>query len=94
MFPDNICPPPSNPNGGQNVKTESLDSVSQPLQVGDRVRLTSKYQGRQFTPGEAGTIVTVLSAGFPRGMRAYQVRLDDGEATLYPAFYEEELERE
>ena len=30
--------------------------------------------------------------GFPQGMRVYQVRLDDGKATLYPTFYEEELE--
>jgi len=35
----------------------------------------------------------VVSAGFPQGMAVYQVRLDDGEATLYPSFYEEELGR-
>jgi hypothetical protein len=64
-----------------------------PLRVGDRVRLTPKYRGAQFRPGDAGTIVAVLSAGFPEGMVVYQVRMDDGEATLYPAFYYEELER-
>jgi hypothetical protein len=39
-------------------------------------------------------IVTVVAAGFPKGMTVYQVRLDKGEAALYPAFYEEELELE
>jgi hypothetical protein len=72
---------------------EPLDSMPQPFQVGDRVRLTPKYHGARFRPGDAGTIVSVLSPGFPKGIRVYQVRLDDGEATLYPAFYEEELER-
>jgi hypothetical protein len=67
--------------------------MPQPFRVGDRVRLTHKYQGRQFHPGDAGTIVAVLAQGFPQGMSVYQVRLDDGEATLYPTFYEEELER-
>ena len=65
-----------------------------PLQIGDRVRLTSKYCGVGFCPGDAGKIVAVLSAGFPKGMAVYQVRLDRGQATLYPAFYTEELEPE
>ena len=64
------------------------------LHIGDRVRLTSTYRGLGFCPGDAGRIVAVLSAGFPRGMAAYQVRLDKGQATLYPAFYTEELEPE
>ena len=63
------------------------------LQVGDRVRLTPEYRGALFRPGDAGTIVAVLSPGFPRGMTVFQVRLDDGKATLYPTFYGEELER-
>jgi hypothetical protein len=65
-----------------------------PFQHGDRVRLTSKYRGLGFRPGEAGTIVAVMSAGFPKGLTAYQVRLDTGQATLYPSFYSEELEPE
>ena len=64
------------------------------LQMGDRVRLTAKYHGLGFRPGDEGKIVAVLSAGFPKGMTAYQVRLDNGEATLYPSFYGEELEPE
>jgi hypothetical protein len=64
------------------------------LQIGDRVRLTCKYRGVQFHRGDAGTIVTVVAAGFPKGMTVYQVRLDKGEAALYPTFYEEELELE
>ena len=72
---------------------EPLDSIPQPLRAGDRVRLTFKYHGARFRPGDVGTIVTVLSASTPNGMKVYQVRMDDGEATLYPAFYEEELER-
>ncbi|HMF15295.1 MAG TPA: hypothetical protein VKE94_23435 [Gemmataceae bacterium] len=67
--------------------------MSESFQVGDRIRLTSKYHGRQYHPGDAGTIIAVVSAGFPPGMAVYQVRLDGGEATLYPTFYEEELER-
>jgi len=67
--------------------------IDQPLRAGDRVRLTSKYPGRQYRPGDLGTIVAVVRAGFPKGMAVYQVRLDAGKATLYPAFYEEELER-
>jgi len=66
--------------------------MATPLQVGDRVRLTCKYRGPRFRPGDMGTIAALMS-GFPQGMRVYQVRLEDHAATLYSAFYEEELER-
>ena len=72
---------------------EPPESNHQSLKVGDRVRLTSKYHGARFRPGNAGTIVAVLPASAPKGTKVYQVRLDEGEATLYPAFYEEEVER-
>jgi hypothetical protein len=67
--------------------------MSPPFQVGDRVRLTPKYRGSQFRSGDMGTIVAVLPPSSPQKGSVYQVRLDAGEATLYPAFYEEELER-
>ena len=38
--------------------------------------------------------MAVVSAGFPKGLTAYQVRLDSGQATFYPSFYSEELEPE
>jgi len=79
---------------GSAGKHRDLVQRPEPLQVGDRIRLTSKYRGRLCHPGEAGTIVAVVSAGFPLGTAVYQVRLDDGTAALYPAFYEEELERQ
>jgi hypothetical protein len=42
-------------------------------------------QQRSLT-GEAAAkfIKAVVAAGFPKGMKVYQVRLDTGEATLYP----------
>ena len=67
--------------------------MRQPLQVGDRVRLTPKYQGKQFHPGDTGTIVDVVPASSPQGETVYQVRLDAGKATLFPTFHEDELER-
>jgi DNA-binding NarL/FixJ family response regulator len=78
---------------GSAGKHRDLVQMPEPLQVGARIRLTSKYKGRQYHAGDAGTIVAVVSAGFPLGTAVYQVRLDEGTAALYPAFYEEELER-
>src|SRR5262245_2780840 len=78
---------PSLPAGGV------FSPMPAPLQVGDRVRHPSKHHCSRFRPGDLGTIVAAVSAGFPQGMRVYQVRVDDGEATLHPAFYEEELEQ-
>jgi hypothetical protein len=66
--------------------------MPQPLQVGDRVRLTHKYQGRQFHPGDTGTIVDVVPASSPQGEVVYQVRLDAGTASLFPTFHQDELE--
>jgi hypothetical protein len=67
--------------------------MTQPFQVGDRVRLTPKYQGKQFHPGDTGTIVDVVQASTQKGGAVYQVRLDAGKATLFPTFHEDELER-
>jgi hypothetical protein len=67
--------------------------MTQPLQIGDRVRLTPKYQGTQFHPGDSGTIVDVVPAASSQGKAVYKVRLDAGKATLPPAFREDELER-
>ncbi|HMF15296.1 MAG TPA: hypothetical protein VKE94_23440 [Gemmataceae bacterium] len=64
-----------------------------PLRVGDRVRLTTNYQGKQFHHGDTGTIVDVLPAASPQGTPVYQVRLDAGHATVHPSFHEDELER-
>jgi hypothetical protein len=67
--------------------------MPQPLQVGDRVRLTPKYQGKQFHPRDTGTIVDVVPAASPMGASVYQVRLDAGHATVHPTFYDDEPER-
>ena len=67
--------------------------MPQPFQVGDRVRLTPKYQGKQFHAGDTGTIVDVVPATSPQGKTVYQVRLDAGKAMRFPTFYEDELER-
>jgi hypothetical protein len=67
--------------------------MPQPFQVGDQVRLTPKYQGKQFHSGDTGTVVDVVLAASPKGMPVYRVRLDSGHATVYPTFYEDELER-
>jgi hypothetical protein len=67
--------------------------MPQPLHVGDRVRLTPNYQGKQFHPGDTGTIVDVVPAVSPKGAPVYRLRLDAGHATVYPTFYEDELER-
>jgi hypothetical protein len=67
--------------------------MTQLLKVGDRVRLTPKYLGRQFHPGDTGTIVDVLPAAQPQVKTVYKVRLDAGKAMRFPAFYEDELER-
>jgi hypothetical protein len=67
--------------------------MTPPLQIGDRVRLTPNYQGKQFHPGDTGTIVDVVPASSPQGKPGYKVRLDAGKAVVFPAFYEDELER-
>ena len=67
--------------------------MTQPLQIGDRVRLTPNYQGRQFHAGDTGTIVDVVPASSPQAKPVYQVRLDAGKATVFPTFHEDELER-
>jgi hypothetical protein len=67
--------------------------MTQPLQIGDRVRLTPNYQGRQFHAGDTGTIVDVVPASSPQGKPVYLVRLDAGKATVFPTFHEDELER-
>ena len=67
--------------------------MTQPLQVGDRVRLTPNYQGKQFHPGDTGTIVDVVPASSPQGEAVYQVRLDTGKSMLFPTFHEDELQR-
>jgi hypothetical protein len=67
--------------------------MTQPLQIGDRVRLTTNYQGKQFHPGDTGTIVDVVPVSSPQGKAVYQVRLDAGKATVFPTFHEDELER-
>src|SRR5262249_22198383 len=77
----------------QHVSIADISPMHVPLHVCKRGVLCPKYHGVPFRPGDAGTIVAVASAGFPPGMAVYQVRFDDGEATLYPSFYEEELER-
>ena len=48
------------------------------LRVGDRVRLTPKYPGKHFHPGDTGTIVDVVPASSSQGEAVYQVRLDAG----------------
>jgi len=67
--------------------------MTQPLQVGDRVRLTSKYQGKQFHPGDTGTVVDVVPAASSQGTPVYRVRLDAGHAKVHPTFHQDELER-
>ena len=67
--------------------------MPQPLRIGDRVRLTPKYQGKRFHPGDTGTVVDVVPASSPQGEAVYQVRLDAGKSTLSPTFHEDELER-
>jgi hypothetical protein len=67
--------------------------MTPPLQIGDRVRLTPKYQGTQFHPGDTGTIADVVPAASPQGQAVYRVRLDAGKAMLFPSFHEDELER-
>jgi hypothetical protein len=67
--------------------------MPQPLQVGDRVRLTAKYPGKHFHPGDTGTIVDVVPASSPQGEAVYQVRLDTSKSMLFPTFHEDELER-
>ena len=66
--------------------------MHQPFQVGDRVRLTAKYLGKQFHTGDTGTIVDVVPAA-SQGAPVYRVRLDAGHATVYPTFHDDELER-
>jgi hypothetical protein len=84
----------------QLVRVESGDfsatsnpTMTQPLQVGDRVRLTPKYQGQHFHPGDTGTIVDVVPAASSHGKTVYQVCLDVSKAMRFPTFYEDELER-
>ena len=67
--------------------------MTPPLQVGDRVRLSLLCRRAQFQPGDTGTIVALLPPSSPQGTPLYQIRMDAGEATLYPAYYEDELER-
>jgi hypothetical protein len=67
--------------------------MTQPLQIGDRIRLTPNYQGKQFHPGDTGTIVDVVPAASAQGKAVYKVRLDAGKATVPLAFHEDELER-
>jgi len=67
--------------------------ITQPLHVGDRVRLTSNYQGKQFHAGDTGIVVDVVPAATPQGTPVYQVRLDAGHATVPPTFHHDELER-
>jgi hypothetical protein len=62
------------------------------FQVGERVRLAPSYRCLRFRPGDTGTILAVLPSASTEGPPLYQVRLDGGDATLYPSFYEEELE--
>lgn len=63
------------------------------LRVGDRVRVAPGYRRPDYRPGDTGTIVAVLPPVAAQGLPVYQVRLDGGEATLYPTFYADELER-
>jgi hypothetical protein len=67
--------------------------MPQSLQIGDRVRLTSKYQGKHFHPGDTGTIVDVVPAASPQAPAVYQVRLDTAKSVQFPTFHEDELER-
>jgi hypothetical protein len=63
------------------------------FQVGDQIRLAPSCRRFQFRPGDTGTIVAVLPSPTPQGTPLYQARMDGGDATLYPTFFEEELER-
>jgi hypothetical protein len=67
--------------------------MPQPLQIGDRIRLTSKYQGKHFHPGDTGTIVDVVPGSSPQAQAVYQVRLDTGKPVQSPTFHEDKLER-
>ena len=74
-------------------RMRSNSRMPQPLQIGDRVRLTPKYQGKQFHPGDTGTIMDVVPASSPQAEAVYQVRLDTGKSMRFPTFHEAELER-
>jgi hypothetical protein len=62
------------------------------FQIGDRVRLMVGRHLQGYSVGDTGTVTAVLLPATGAGDVVYQVRIDSGEATLYPAFYAEELE--
>jgi len=66
--------------------------MSRLLQIGDRVRLKETLRRRGYSAGDTGTVTAVMLPATIAGEVVYQVRIDGGEATLYPVFYAHELE--
>ena len=64
-----------------------------PFKLGDRVRLTEKQRHPANRAGDTGTIMAVMPSLAGGGPELYQVRMDEGKGSLYPAFYADELEQ-